>query len=82
MTAHHINFMPVHLGPGWMATGAWATGGAIVLIEAQSQTGQVFKSRLDMHKAMFIDPLPIKASEDDIRTLVAEVNAVSDEPSW
>ncbi len=79
---HHINFTPVHLGSGWMATEAWVIGGPLVLIQAQSQTGEVLKSRLDMGKEIFIDPWPIKANEGDIRKLVATVNVAFDKPSW
>jgi hypothetical protein len=70
-----ITIEPVNLGQGWEATRAWITGGPIVLIQANSPTGQIVKSRLDMQKSMFIDPLPIKAKKADIQHLVQVVSA-------
>ena len=78
MTINHINFNPVNLGHGWKAEEAWETGGPIVLIKAQSQKEKkVFKSRFDMQKAIFIDPLPIEKVNNAtvVRNLVSEVNA-------
>ncbi|MEK7296961.1 MAG: hypothetical protein AAB069_03575 [Planctomycetota bacterium] len=84
MTANHINFSPVNLGHGWEADEAWETGGPIVLIKAQSQKGKkIFKSRFDMQKAIFIDPMPIKkANNVVIRNLVLAVNAAFKKPRW
>lgn len=73
---------PVELGQGWEATRAWTTGGPIVLIQANSPTGQIVKSRLDMQKSMFIDPLPIEAKKADIQHLVEAVNASAGTSSW
>jgi hypothetical protein len=78
--ATKIIIEPVDLGQGWEATRVWITGGPIVLIQANSPTGQIVKSRLDMQKSMFIDPWPIKAKEEDIQHLV-EVVSASAEPS-
>lgn len=78
MTINHINFNPVNLGHGWEAEEAWETGGPIVLIKAQSQKKkEVFKSRFDMQKAIFIDPLPIGNVNNAtvVRNLVSAVNA-------
>jgi hypothetical protein len=76
-----ITIEPVDLGQGWEATRTWRTGGPIVLIQANSPTGQIVKSRLDMQKSMFIDPLPIKAKKADIQHLVQVVSASSDTSS-
>jgi uncharacterized membrane protein YcaP (DUF421 family) len=73
-----ITIEPVALGQGWEATRAWITGGPIVLIQANSPTGQIVKSRLDMQKLMFIDPLPIKAKKANVQHLVQVVNASVD----
>ena len=70
-----ITIEPVDLGQGWEATRVWITGGPIVLIQANSPTGEIVKSRLDMEKSMFIDPLPIKAKKTDIQHLVQVVSA-------
>lgn len=84
MTVNHINFSPVNLGQGWEADEAWETGGPIVLIKAQSQKGKkIFKSRLDMQKAIFIDPLPIKKTDNAVvRNLVVAVNAAFKKSQW
>lgn len=72
--ATKINLKPVDLGQGWEATSAWVTGGPIVLIQANSPTGQTVKSRLDVQKSIFIDPLPIKAKKADIQHLAQVVS--------
>ena len=83
MTINHIKFSPVNLGYGWKAEEAWETGGPIVLIKAQSQKEKkVFKSRFDMQKAIFIDPLPIEKANNAtvVRNLVSAVNAAFKKP--
>jgi hypothetical protein len=66
----HLEPVPIDLGTGWKATDVWVTGGPIFLVQATSESGQVQKSRLDTHKSMFIDPLPITADEKRIQDLV------------
>lgn len=63
----------VPIGGGMVATHAWITEGPIVLILATSEGGKEEKSRLDMQKAMFIDPLPGKPTPEGVRVLVARV---------
>lgn len=50
--------LSVKLGNTWTATGAWTSQGPIVLVKLESGAGDVLKSRFDVHKATFIDPIP------------------------
>jgi hypothetical protein len=80
MAVQILAIKPITLGPGWKATRAWLTGGPVVLIQAKSRTGQIVKSRFDMQKSMFIDPLPMKMEEANIQHLVEALNAATDAP--
>ncbi len=82
MATQRIVIGPVELGLGWEATRAWVTGGPVVLIQANSPTGQIVKSRFDMQKSMFIDPMPVEAKKADIEHLVEALNAAADPSSW
>jgi len=82
MSSYCIPLQPeneVDLGRGWKATKLWVTDdGPIVLVQATSISGEV-KSRLDTHKSMFIDPLPISANAAGIQNLVNVVNDTAKE---
>lgn len=57
---------------GFKATKVWVTDGPIALVQTTSNKGEV-KSRLDLHKLMFIDPLPFQVREDGIRQIAKAV---------
>ena len=82
MATQKIVIEPINLGLGWEATSAWVTGGPVVLIQATSSTGETVKSRFDMQKSMFIDPLPVKTKKTDIQHLVEALNAATDTSNW
>jgi hypothetical protein len=75
MSTEHIEFEPVTLSPGWEASDAWVPGGPIVLIHAQSAQGDAARSRFDVHKAMFIDPMPFEVTPEGTRELAGTVIA-------
>lgn len=77
MSAHKMHLEPVDLGSGLVATDAWIAEGPIVLIETTTNDGVHVKSRLDLQKVMFIDPLPGERSASSIHTLVNAVVAAT-----
>lgn len=84
MAAKKIEIKPINLGLGWEATDAWVTGGPVILIQATSSTGTTVKSRFDMQKSMFIDPLPegVETKKEDLQHLVKALNAAADISRW
>lgn len=62
----------IDIGGGVVATQAWLASGPIVLI-ATTVNGQQQKSRLDVQKAMFIDPLPGTRSANGVNDVVKAV---------
>lgn len=58
------------------ATGVWASDGPIYLVELESDTGDVLKSRFDTQKAAFIDPVP-GAEHEGAQELAKSLAAIS-----
>jgi hypothetical protein len=69
----HFNIGPVHLGSKFEAKDVTVFGGPIVLVKATDSVGTIVLSRLDIQKQVFIDPNPIDASREQMRSLVAAV---------
>lgn len=74
MTTQKMHIKPVDVGSGVIATDFWLTDSAIVLIEAKAK-GNPVKSRLDLQKRMFIDPIPGARDYDGVLSLVRAVVA-------
>jgi hypothetical protein len=72
----HPRPLSVKLGNTWTATGAWTSQGPIVLVKLESGTGDILKSRFDVHKAAFIDPVP-ETSGQGIPRLARSIAALS-----
>ncbi|MEY4427723.1 MAG: hypothetical protein RLZZ182_412 [Pseudomonadota bacterium] len=71
MTTREFSFWPVSIGGGMSVSRAWVQDQSpIALVQVVSKTGVESKSRLDLQKAMFIDPLPSKPRQHNIRGLV------------
>ena len=74
MSFVQLHIEPVDIGGGLLATGAWVSRSPIVLIETKRRAdGSQQKSRLDLQKSMFIDPLPGERTNDGMRALVQSV---------
>ena len=66
----------VAIGGGLVATQAWASDGPNVLILARGEGGIEEKSRLDVQKAMVIDPLSSDPTVEGVRALISRVAKV------
>lgn len=77
MSAHKLHLEGVDIGGGVIATDAWVSGSPIVLIETMMKGNpdrkSRIKSRLDLQKQMFIDPLPGDRTATGIGALVKAV---------
>jgi hypothetical protein len=70
----------VQLGDKFFATHVWVGEGPIVLVTAVNGTGETYRSRLDMHKNIFIDPLPYEVSDSNVGALVKAINVIQADP--
>lgn len=72
----NVHLRSIDIGGGLVATDAWfSEGGPIVLIGTRNPGQVERKSRLDLQKAMFIDPLPGARSVEGVRQVVEAVKA-------
>lgn len=79
MAYREFRLEPVDIGGGFMATNVWISTGPIVLVGTINRLeGLEVKSRLDLQKRVFIDPLPGERSEHGILDLVSSVVSASD----
>ena len=67
-----IHLDSIDLGDGVLATEAWLSESPFVLVQTSTRAGQL-KSRLDLQKRMFIDPLPGERTEAGLTELVTSV---------
>ena len=66
-----LNLQSIDVGGGVVAVRAWfEPSSPIVLVETHGVDGSAMKSRLDLGKGMFIDPLPGVATEDGVERVV------------
>lgn len=75
MPVEKFSLDPVDIGSGLVATDVWMTSSPIVLVETRATNGSELKSRLDLQKRMFIDPLPGERDRDGLLDLVLAVIA-------
>ena len=66
MPVEKFSLDPVDIGSGLVATDVWMTSSPIVLVETRATNGSELKSRLDLQKRMFIDPLPGERDRDGL----------------
>jgi len=76
--ATELTFPAVSIGNGWKVTKAWITGSPIALVVLYA-AAETKKSRLDLQKEMFIDPLPseLEPNKDSIHKVVAAITAAT-----
>ena len=67
----------IDLGGGLKALQAWAVGGPIVLVSTVGSSGEKKNSRLDIDKAMFIDPLPGKPTPAGVVRVVERLRGIT-----
>ena len=67
-----IHLGSIDLGDGVLATEAWLSDSPFVLVQTRTGDRQL-KSRLDLQKRMFIDPLPGTRTEAGLTELVVSV---------
>lgn len=78
MNYREFEIEPVDIGGGFVATNVWVSVGPIVLIHSiNQQNGAEVNSRLDLHKRVFIDPLPGERNLGGISHLVSSVESAS-----
>lgn len=63
----------IDIGGGVVATQAWLSNGGPIVLIATTTNGHQQNSRLDVQKAMFIDPLPGARSVSGVNDVVKAV---------
>lgn len=68
------------LEQGWKLVDAFiVSGSAIALVTLSSSSGREGRSRFDVGKTIFIDPLPVQVSRDAIDRIVAAIGRLQRE---
>lgn len=67
----------IQVAPNYTVTKASGSKGPIFLVLVEGADGQIIKSRFDVQKAMFIDPLNVEVGEQGIKKLVKSLSASS-----
>jgi len=66
-----VKLNEIDIGSGVFATSAWLLDGPIALISTKTDQGsETLKSRLDLQKGMFIDPLPGERSTEGVHEVI------------